>query len=48
MMMDHFKVCYIPGGMGLNHSAWWVCQRVLHSGVYIDVPVKFLRRSDYK
>lgn len=24
-MMDHFVVMYIPGGMSLNKSGWWVC-----------------------
>ena len=46
--MAQFRECYIPGGMGLNHSGWWLCVRILHSGVYIDRPVKFLRRADYK
>jgi hypothetical protein len=48
MEMTEFVVNYIPGGMGLNHSAWWLCKRELHSGVYINRPVKFLRRADYK
>jgi hypothetical protein len=24
-MMDQFKVVYHPGGMTLDHSAWWLC-----------------------
>jgi hypothetical protein len=47
MEMSQFRVCYRPGGMGLDHSAWWVCATVLFGGVYIDIPVKYLRRSDY-
>ena len=47
-MMNQFKVCYIPGGMGLNHSAWWICQRRVIGGVVQDLPMKFLRRSDYR
>lgn len=45
--MMQFKVCYVPGGMSLNHSGWWLCERMLHSGVYIDVPRKYLRKADY-
>ncbi len=47
-MNEQFRICYRPGGMGLDHSAWWVCATVLFSGVYVDIPVKRLRRSDYK
>jgi hypothetical protein len=47
--MAQFRECYIPGGMGLNHSGWWLCVRVQwHDGTYYDKPVKFLRRADYK
>jgi hypothetical protein len=46
-MMDQFKVCYIPGGMSLNHSGWWLCHTFLHSGVYVDVPLKLLSQSTY-
>ena len=49
MEMQQFKVKYIPGGMGLNHSAWWVlCVTVLYDGIYVDIPVKFIRKSEYK
>ena len=48
MDMHQFQVRYIPGGMGLNHSAWWICATVLWDGVYVNVPVKYLYRSDYK
>jgi hypothetical protein len=47
-MMNHFRVCYIPGGMSINHSAWFLCERQLVSGVYRDIPIKYLRKSDYK
>ena len=46
-MMDQFRVRYIPGGMGLDHSAWWLCQRELQAGMYVDRPVLRLRKSDY-
>ena len=47
--MNQFRECYIPGGMGLNHSGWWLCVRVQwRDGTYYDKPVKFLRRADYK
>ena len=48
MDMQQFQVRYIPGGMTLNHSGWYVCCNVFHSGVSIDVPVKFISKSDYK
>lgn len=47
-MMDHFVVQYRPGSMGLDHSAWWIAQRCLVQGVYLDIPVKFLRQADYQ
>ena len=47
-MMDHFRVLYRPGGMGLNHSSWWVAETKLLGGMFVQVPVKFLKRSDYK
>jgi hypothetical protein len=47
MDMQQFKVCYLPGGMGLDHSSWWVCARTLLNGVYVDVRIQYLRRSDY-
>jgi hypothetical protein len=47
-MMDQFKVCYIPGGMSLNHSAWWVCVTVFQDGVSVRIPVKRLTRSTYQ
>lgn len=45
--MTQFKVAYIPGGMGLNHSAWWVVEKMWFSGVLIEHPVQRLRRADY-
>lgn len=42
-MMDQFKVAYIPGGMSLNHSAWWLVL-VTDCG---DVPMRWLRQSTY-
>lgn len=47
-MMDQFRVRYIPGGMGMNHSAWWIVEAKWHSGVLVETPVKWLRRADYK
>jgi hypothetical protein len=47
-MMDQFKVRYIPGGMSLNHSGWWVCLRIqFRDGSQYDHPMQFLRRADY-
>lgn len=46
-MMNQFRVRYIPGGMSLNHSGWWLVEQVFHSGVNIEVPVRYLKRSDY-
>ena len=47
-MMDQFKVCYFSGGMGLNHSSWWLCERKIVQGVWMDWKIKQLRWSDYK
>lgn len=47
-MMDHFKVCYIPGGMGLNHSSWWLCERKFIQGIMVDIRIKYMRKADYK
>jgi hypothetical protein len=47
-MMDHFRVCYIPGGMGLSHSSWWLCERKVVDGMVMDWKLKFLKWADYK
>lgn len=47
-MMDHFVVRWIPGGMSLYHSGWWLCQ--LHKfgdGMTHEAPIRFLTRADY-
>lgn len=46
--MTHFRVRYIPGGMGLNHSAWWIVEAKWLNGMLVELPVKFLRKADYK
>jgi hypothetical protein len=46
--MGQFRVSYIPGGMGLDHSAWWVVEKRLINGMYVDLRVQRLRRSEYK
>ena len=46
--MKQFKIQYIPGGMSLSHSAWWLCEIVVHrDGVVRSHPIKFLRKADY-
>jgi len=47
-MMTHFTIKYIPGGMGLSHSAWWLCERILCQGVYIDSHIRKFKEADYK
>jgi hypothetical protein len=48
-MMNHFVIRYVPGGMGLSHSGWWLCEKISYGdGTYFDRPQKYLRRSDYK
>lgn len=47
-MMDHFVVCYWPGGMGLNHSSWWLCERRVVDGIWRDLPIRRLKWSDYQ
>lgn len=46
-MMDQFKICYIPGGMGLDHSEWWIVCRTIRNGMWVEIPIVKLRRSDY-
>lgn len=47
-MMDQFVVRYIPGGMSLNHSGWWLCEKIMwRDGSFVEYPQKYLRRSDY-
>lgn len=46
--MEQFKISYIPGGMGLDHSAWWLCVTVLLDGIYVDLKLKYMRKADYK
>jgi hypothetical protein len=46
-MMDQFKVAYIPGGMSLRHSAWWLVETAWVDGVLYQIPVLFLRRATY-
>ncbi len=48
-MMSEFVVRYIPGGMSLNHSAWWLCKTAeFRDGTVHDVPIRMLRLSDYR
>jgi hypothetical protein len=43
-MMNQFFVRYIPGGMSLNHSAWWLFE--VNAKGY-EVPVKKLFNATY-
>ena len=48
-MMDQFVVRYVPGGMTLDHSAWWLCEKInCGDGTSFDRPQKYLCRGDYK
>ena len=47
-MNTHFRVRYIPGGMGLTHSAWWIVEGRWQDGMMVELPVKYLRKADYK
>lgn len=46
--MTHFRVRYIPGGMSGYHSAWWIVEAKWLNGMLVELPVKFLRKADYK
>jgi hypothetical protein len=47
--MDHFQVRYIPGGMSLSHSAWWLCQCMsFNDGTTYWYPHRRLKVSEYK
>jgi hypothetical protein len=46
-MMDQFKLCYIPGGMSLYHSGWWLCKVLpLRDGMTYNAPIKMLKKAD--
>lgn len=45
--MRQFVTVYIPGGMGLDHSAWWVVCRTACDGMVVEIPIVKLRNSDY-
>lgn len=47
-MMDQFVIRYIPGGMSLNHSGWWLCLQWFCQGQVAETPVRMLRKSDYQ
>lgn len=48
-MMDQFRVCYFPGGMTLEHSAWWLCEAmVCEDGTVTHYKLRFIKRADYK
>ncbi len=47
-MMDQFVRQYRPGGMGLNHSSWWIAVQVIRDGMIVDIPVQFLQWSNYR
>ena len=47
-MMRQFKKIYWFGGMGLDHSAWWLvqCEHDSRTGTFY-IPLRKLARSDY-
>lgn len=47
-MNTHFRVRYIPGGMSGSHSAWWIVEGRWLDGMMVELPVKYLRKADYK
>ena len=47
-MMSHFRVQYRPGGMSFIHSAWWLVEQSWINGMLIELPVKYLRKAEYK
>jgi hypothetical protein len=48
MEMSEFVVRYIPGGMSLYHSGWWLVRLMpVHSGLIHEAPIRMLRKSDY-
>ncbi len=48
-MMDQFAVRYIPGGMSLYHSGYWLVQlQPLSNGVVHEAPIRMLQKSSYQ
>jgi hypothetical protein len=49
MEMSNFVVRYIPGGMSLYHSGWWLCQlHAMSNGMTHEAPIRMLEKADYK
>ena len=47
-MMDQFQIKYIPGGMTLNHSGFFLCLVLyFNDGVYIE-QLKKVGKADYQ
>lgn len=48
-MMNHFRKVYVPGGMSLRHSGWWLVQVGYDAmaGEHYHY-IKQLIRSDYQ
>jgi hypothetical protein len=48
-MMDQFVVRYIPGGMTLYHSGWWLCQlQRFGDGQTHEALIRMLVKSNYQ
>ena len=48
-MMDQFAVRYIPGGMSLYHSGYWLVRLwTLANGVVHEAPIRMLQQSSYQ
>ncbi len=49
MEMSNFVVRYIPGGMSLYHSGYWLCRLWdLNNGTVHEAPIRMLQKADYK
>jgi len=48
-MVENFSVRYIPGGMSLSHSGWWLVHTLqFRDGTIYEMPIRMVRKADYK
>lgn len=48
-MNENFIVRYIPGGMSLGHSGWWLVHKIqFRDGSVDEMPIRMVRKADYK
>lgn len=44
-MMSEFKKVYVPGGMSLSHSSWWLVR--IHYDAYHGTQYEYIKRLSF-